>query len=352
VESEFQDERRAFEGRTGLVGQSAAVAAIHEQIRIFAAADLNATIIGETGVGKERVARSIHALSRRAAGPFISINCANLEPGLMDSQLFGHVAGAFTDAKKSTSGLLLEAQGGIAFLDEVTELHPSCQAKLLRVFQEKELRPVGGLSSAHLDIRVISATNQNLRQAVRAGRFREDLYHRLAVGTISVPPLSDRLSDLPELVQDILSGLAGAGRRHEISLHAVAKLLSHRWTGNVRELENVLELATAYAGPDRIEARHIRLAEDEEERVKRSSLAAVVRSVERAHIVAMLDAMHWRKAEAAALLGIARTTLNRKIEEYGIEKEGLRSVGSFRRKSRQLRPCGPMEETKDEEIDP
>jgi DNA-binding NtrC family response regulator len=314
------------------------MAAIHEQIRIFAAADLNTTIIGDTGVGKERVARAIHALSRRAAGPFISINCANLEPSLMDSQLFGHVAGAFTDAKKSTSGLLLEAQGGIAFLDEVTELQASCQAKLLRVVQEKELRPVGGLSSTHFDIRVISATNQNLRQAMRAGRFREDLYHRLAVGTIRVPPLSDRLSDLPELVQDILSGLAGTGRRREISLRAVAKLLTHRWTGNVRELENVLELATAYAGPDPIEARHIRLPEDEDMQVKRSSLAAVVRSVERAHIVAMLDATHWRKAEAAVLLGIARTTLNRKIEEYGIEKEGARSAESFQPATRRLQP--------------
>jgi two-component system response regulator HydG len=320
-----------------LVGHSDAMTEVHEQIRVFAAADLNTTIIGETGVGKERVARAIHALSRRAAGPFVSINCANLEPGLMDSQLFGHVAGAFTDARSSTTGLLLEAQGGIAFLDEVTELHASCQAKLLRVIQEKELRPVGGLRSAKLDIRVISATNQNLRQAVRAGGFREDLYHRLVVGTINVPPLRERLSDLPDLVRHILSRLpSAAGQPREIAPRAVAKLLTHAWTGNVRELENVLELAAAYAGPDRIDARHIRLPEDEEGQPARSSLAAVVRSAERAHIAAMLRATHWRKAEAAALLGIARTTLNRKIEEYGIEKEGLRPVGSFQPQTRRL----------------
>jgi len=196
-----------------LVGHSHAMTEVHEQIRVFAAADLNTTIVGETGVGKERVARAIHALSRRAAGPFVSINCANLEPGLMDSQLFGYVAGAFTDAKKPATGLLLEAQGGIAFLDELTELHASCQAKLLRVIQEKELRPVGGLRPAQLDIRVLSATNQDLRQAVRAGRFREDLYHRLVVGTISVPPLRERLSDLPDLVRHILSRLPSAPER-------------------------------------------------------------------------------------------------------------------------------------------
>jgi DNA-binding NtrC family response regulator len=311
--------------------------AVHEQIRIFAAAELNTTITGETGVGKERVARAIHALSGRAAGPFVSVNCANLEPGLMDSELFGHVAGAFTDAKRSSSGLLLEAQGGIAFLDEVTELHASCQAKLLRVVQQKELRPVGGLRSTPLDVRVLSATNQNLRQAVRDGRFREDLYHRLAVGTVSVPPLRERLSDLPDLVIHILSRLARPGEPpRQITPRALARLSTHRWPGNIRELENVLELAVAYAGPDRIDARHVHLPEDEEGQPARSSLAAVVREAERAHILAMLRATHWRKAEAAVLLGIARTTLNRKIEEYGLEREGLRAVGPsqpFRRRA-------------------
>lgn len=333
LQQEHRNANSPFDAIRDLVGQSAAMRAVREHIRIFAAADLNATIVGETGVGKERVARAIHSHSRRANAPFVSINCANLEPGLMDSQLFGHVAGAFTDAKKATRGLLMEAQGGVAFLDEVTELHASCQAKLLRVIQEKELRPVGGLHCARLDVRVLSATNQNLRDAMRAGRFREDLYHRLAVGTISVPPLREHLSDLPELVRHILARFAGkTGRPRDLSPRALAKLLTHCWTGNVRELENVLELAVAYAGPDHIDIQHVRLPEDEPISPSRSSLAAVVHCVERAHIAAVLRGTNWRKNEAAVVLGIARTTLNRKIEEYGIQdergmqKKDLRSV--------------------------
>ncbi|HEY6807160.1 MAG TPA: sigma-54 dependent transcriptional regulator [Gemmatimonadales bacterium] len=306
----------------GLVGRSPQMHAVHEQVVVFAGAELNTLIIGETGVGKERVARAIHALSRRANRPFISINCANLDPALIESELFGHVAGAFTDAKKSTTGLLREAQGGVAFLDEVAELHASCQAKLLRVIEERELRPVGGVHATPIDVRFISATNESLLQAVRSRRFREDLYHRLAVGTIKVPPLRERLVDLPELVAHILARASGAGRaRRSISWRAMSRLLTHHWSGNVRELENVLDLAMAYAGRGEIDVHHIRLPEDENGQPSRTTLESVVRSAERAHLLAALRATQWRKAEAARMLEIARTTLNRKIEEYGLEQE-------------------------------
>jgi DNA-binding NtrC family response regulator len=296
--------------------------AVHEQVVVFAGAELNTLIIGETGVGKERVARAIHALSRRANRPFISINCANLDPGLIESELFGHVAGAFTDAKTSTTGLLRAAQGGVAFLDEVAELHASCQAKLLRVIEERELRPVGGVHATPIDVRFISATNESLLEAVRSRRFREDLYHRLAVGTIKVPPLRERLVDLPELVSHILARASGQGRaRRSISWRAMSKLLTHHWSGNVRELENVLDLAMAYAGRGEIDVQHVRLPEDENGQPSRTTLESVVRSAERAHLLAALRATQWRKAEAARMLEIARTTLNRKIEEYGLEQE-------------------------------
>ncbi len=309
----------------GLIGRSAAMQVVYDQIRTFAAADLNVLVTGETGVGKERVARAIHALSRRARAPFVSVNCANLEPQLLESELFGHVAGAFTDAKRTTRGLFLEAEGGVAFLDEVTDLTGTSQAKLLRAIQEKSVRPVGGTQETRIDVRFMAACNEDIRQAVRHRRFRDDLYHRLAVGTIHVPPLRERLEDLPELAAHVLlarlAEAAGAAPP-PVTTRAVRKLMSYEWPGNVRELENVLELAVAYAGGGPIEPAHVRLPCLDEADEGPRPLVEVVEAVERAHILRALRASEWVKGAAALRLGIARTTLNRKIEQYRLHREG------------------------------
>lgn len=309
----------------GLIGRSAAMQVVYEQIRTLAAADLNVFITGETGVGKECVARAIHALSRRASAPFLSINCANLEPALLESELFGHVAGAFTDARRNKRGLLVEAAGSIVFLDEVTELPGSCQAKLLKVIQDKEVRPVGGVHPIQIDVRFVAASNEDVQQAIRDRRFRADLFHRLAVGTIHVPPLRDRLEDLPDLVHYILSRLADASGKpvRGVTPRAMQKLLSYDWPGNVRELENVLELAVAYADGPVIEAAHIRLHKGDDLEIPDHRLDQVLKAAERAHILRVLRVNRWVKSRAAAALGIARSTLDRKIEEYHLDQERL-----------------------------
>ncbi|HWP35678.1 MAG TPA: sigma-54 dependent transcriptional regulator, partial [Thermodesulfobacteriota bacterium] len=306
----------------GLVGRSAAMQAVYERIRTFAAADLSVVITGETGVGKERVARAIHALSRRARGPFLALNCANLEPALLESELFGHVAGAFTDARRSKRGLLVEADGGIAFLDEVTELPPACQAKLLKAIQDKEVRPLGGVHSTRIDVRFMAACNEDIREAVRQRRFRVDLFHRLAVGIIHVPPLRERLDDVPDLAAHILARLAAATGKpvRRLTPAALQKLLAYPWPGNVRELENVLELAVAYAEGPAIGPEHIHLPEADLARPLGGQLGDVVRAAEREHILRVLQATQWVKSRAAEVLGIARTTLNRKIREYLLDE--------------------------------
>lgn len=307
----------------GLIGRSAAMQPVYAQIRTFAAADLNVLVTGETGVGKERVARAIHALSRRGKAPFVSMNCANLEPQLLESELFGHMAGAFTDAKRTKRGLFVEAHGGVAFLDEVTDLTGTSQAKLLRAIQEKTVRPVGGTQEMRVDVRFMAACSEDIGQAVRNKRFRDDLYHRLAVGTIHVPPLRERLEDLPELSAHILARLAGTAGAvpPAVTARAMRKLMSHEWPGNVRELENVLELALAYAGGGPIEPAYVRLPRLDEADEGPRPLVEVVEAVERAHILRALRASEWVKGAAAIRLGIARTTLNRKIEQYRLDQE-------------------------------
>ncbi len=308
----------------GLVGRSAAMRPVYEQIRTFAAAELNVLVTGETGAGKEGVARAVHGLSRRGGAPFVSLNCANLEPHLLESELFGHVAGAFTDAKRNKRGLFVEAEGGVAFLDEVTDLTGTCQAKLLRAIQEKTVRPVGGTQETRIDVRFIAACNEDIRKAVRERRFREDLYHRLAVATIHVPPLRDRIEDLPDLAPYILARLADqyGSRPPVITPRALRALMSYEWPGNVRELENVLQIGLLYSGGGAIDAEHIRLPRvDEKESSRLQPLSEVVEAVERAHILRALRATQWVKGEAALRLRIARTTLNRKIAEYRLDRD-------------------------------
>jgi two-component system response regulator HydG len=231
-----------------LIGESAPMKALNRQIRTAAGCDLTVLICGESGTGKELVARAIHSHSSRAEKPFVSLNCATLTEALLESELFGYEPGAFTGAFKKKEGLFEAASTGTIFLDEIGEISTSCQVKLLRVLQERAVRPIGGNAETSVDVRVIAATNRHLPQEMESGRFREDLYYRIAVLTITTPPLRDRPSDIPRLVEHFLhhaqTTLAHSGE-HTIEPDAIAALASYTWPGNVRQLRHVVERLVA-----------------------------------------------------------------------------------------------------------
>ena len=238
---------RARHGLDQIIGVSPAMTAVFDLIRSVAPTGSTVLITGESGTGKELVAKAIHSLSGRHSRPFVSINCGALPETLLESELFGHVQGAFTDARRSRKGLFEAAHSGTLFLDEVSETTPSMQVKLLRALQEKRVRPVGGTAEVEVDVRVIAATNQRLEGFVRDGRFREDLYYRLNVIPIRVPPLRDRREDIPLLAEHFLKRCSREMGKSltGISAQGMALLQGHAWPGNVRELENVIERAAA-----------------------------------------------------------------------------------------------------------
>jgi transcriptional regulator with PAS, ATPase and Fis domain len=227
-----------------IIGESAPMQALKRQIRLAAGCDLTVLICGESGTGKELVARAIHLQSSRAKKPFVSLNCGTLNEALLESELFGYKRGAFTGAVQNKKGLFEAAHTGTIFLDGINEISTGCQVKLLRVLQESAVRPVGRNAETSVDVRVIAATNRDLVQEMESGRFREDLYYRIAVLTITAPPLRERSSDIPRLVDYFLhqaqKSLARSGNRM-IELDAITALASYAWPGNVRQLRNVVE---------------------------------------------------------------------------------------------------------------
>jgi DNA-binding NtrC family response regulator len=236
-------------GMDQLVGRSAAMKVVGEQVRAIAPSDATVLLLGESGTGKEVVARVIHGNSARRDGPFVAVNCAAIPEALLESELFGHVKGAFTGADRARAGLFADATGGTLFLDEIADMPLSLQAKLLRALQDKLVRPVGGSEEVRLDLRLISATNRDVMALVRDGRFREDLYYRLAVIPIRLPSLRERTEDIPLLARHFLTRAAAAlGKTLEgFTDEALAWLVAHRWPGNVRELENMVERAATLA---------------------------------------------------------------------------------------------------------
>jgi two-component system response regulator HydG len=315
-----------------LVGTSAAMRAVFELIERTAGVDAPVLVTGESGTGKELVARAIHRRSRRSGGPFVAVNCAALPESLLESELFGHVRGAFTDARTAKKGLFVEASGGTLFLDEIGELPLAMQAKLLRALELRMVRPVGGSVEVPFDVNLVAATNRDLDDAVAGGRFRDDLYYRLDVVRIHLPPLRSRGEDILLLAQGFVSRAAARmGKRVTGMSPAVAeKLLAYAWPGNVRELLNCVERAVALARfeqlavddlPERV--RHYRVAhvlvasEDPSELVP-------LEEVERRYILRVLDAAGGNKSIAARILGLDRKTLYRRIESY----EASRSSGS------------------------
>ncbi|MDF1613532.1 sigma-54-dependent transcriptional regulator [Desulfurivibrio dismutans] len=285
-----------------------------------AAGDVNVLLQGESGTGKELIAALIHQSGPRARHCFLALNCAALNDNLLESQLFGHRKGAFTGADSSRSGLLEEADGGTLFLDEVAELSTALQAKLLRVLQDGEFIPVGATRARRVDVRFVAATNKNLDKMVAQGEFREDLYYRLNVFTLHLPPLRERPEDVPLLARHFLERAAARlGREvNRISDSALKVLCRYSWPGNVRELRNVIERGT-------IIARSRSLTPDDlPEHVKRpqpgvaGGAPVTLAEAERRQVASILERAGWNKSQAARMLGITRRTLDRKILDYGL----------------------------------
>ncbi len=308
-----------------LVGSSPSMRELYSKLAKIADNDAAVLLTGESGTGKELVARAIHAASPRASGPFVAINCAAMPAHLLESELFGHAKGAFTDAKTAKLGLFQTASGGTIFLDEIGELPLETQPKLLRVLQERTLRPVGANAEVAFDARVITATNRDLEQMIEEQRFREDLYFRINVLTIALPPLRTRGGDILLLARHFLERIAArSGKRVPgISAETAQRLMTYPWPGNVRELENCIEYAVALATfdeisvsdlPDKVRAyrpTQIVLSSSDPEQL------VTLEELERRYVLRVLENVGGNKAAAARVLGIERRTLYRMLERWG-----------------------------------
>ncbi|MEZ4401665.1 MAG: sigma-54 dependent transcriptional regulator [Kofleriaceae bacterium] len=310
----------------GLLGDSTPMVELRRTIEKVGPSDATVLITGESGTGKELVARAVHLASDRAQAPFVPVNCGALVGSLLDSELFGHVRGAFTGADHAKRGLVVTADHGTLFLDEIAELPLELQPKLLRTLQAGEVKPVGGTDTATVDVRVVAATNRDLDAEIAAGQFRDDLFYRLAVITLEVPPLRARKDDIAPLARAFAAAAAHRARRGQVELadDAITWLEAQRWPGNVRELENTIERAVVLASGDRLGVDDVR---PPSARAPAPAPAAVdaggeilpLDELERRHILAVLDACAGGKTRAAALLGINRTTLWKKLRQYGLE---------------------------------
>jgi two-component system response regulator HydG len=306
-----------------IIGQSAEIRDILGRIVRIAPTDATVLITGESGTGKELVARAIHANSLRAERPFVSINCAALPETLLESELFGHMRGAFTGAVQTRKGLFEEANGGTFFFDEIAETPPSLQAKLLRAIQEGEIRRLGENSSINVDARIIAATNQDLRVRIEEKLFREDLYYRLNVARFELPPLRERKEDIPPIVDTFLEKYGKKMTRHAtLGPGVMDYLLGYDFPGNIRELENLIEQGVALAQDGQIHLADIVPSSNGNGaalRPGRQSLADIVQNVERDAIVRALRQVEGNKERAAALLGLSPTTLWRKMKRLRLE---------------------------------
>ncbi len=309
-----------------MIGESRPMRRVYELVEQVAGGDATVLVTGESGTGKELVARAIHERSARAAGPFVAVNCAAVASTLLESELFGHVKGAFTDAKTSRAGLFVQASGGTLFLDEIGEMAADMQAKLLRVLQESRVRPVGGDSEVSFDTRIIAATNRDLESEVEDGAFREDLFYRINVVQIPLPPLRSRGKDVLLMAQSFLEEAARTSNKdvRGISRAAAEKLLGYDWPGNVRELQNCMERAVTLTRVDEI------VPDDLPDKIRSHESARILISgddpdemptleeMERRYIRRVLDTVQGNKTHAARVLGVDRRTLYRKLDRLDI----------------------------------
>jgi transcriptional regulator with PAS, ATPase and Fis domain len=309
---------RDAEAFHGLITRDAAMLRAFQTIRNVAETDATVLVRGESGSGKELAARAIHLESHRGEGPFVPVNCAALTPGLLDSELFGHVRGAFTGAVRDRKGLFEQASGGTLFLDEVAELPLEMQSKLLRVLEERCVMPVGTSTEIPVDVRVIAATHRALRREVEAGRFREDLMYRLRVVPVFLPPLRERRGDVELLLRFFLGQFNERGPRHVTSIapRAMRALLNHAWPGNVRELRNVIEYAFAVGRGEELLLEELPPEFDREAGTTQET-SADARS-ERELIREALQLEGGKVGAAAARLGVSRATFWRKRRKYGL----------------------------------
>ncbi len=324
LQREVERLRREVDGARpfdDVVGTSPAMRRVYDLVARVAPSDASVLIHGETGTGKELVARAIHTRSARKSGPFVAINCAAVPANLIESELFGHARGAFTDAKAARAGLFVEADGGTLFLDEIGEMPVEVQPKLLRALQERKVRPVGSNAEVPFDARIVAATNRDLEIEVEARRFREDLYYRINVVKIELPPLRERGADVLAIAEHMLRAISN-GRTLRLSPQAAERLMAYDWPGNVRELENCMERAVALARFDQI------AVDDLPEKVRSFRSDRVVVSADDASELVTLDELERRyvrrvlkmlggnKSRAAQILGLDRRTLYRKLERY------------------------------------
>jgi DNA-binding NtrC family response regulator len=327
LKRENENLRRQVEERFGLPGiiaHSAVMRRVLDLVARVAPTDATVLIQGESGTGKELIAKAIHHASPQARGPFVAVNCGALPEALLESELFGHVKGAFTGASAAKKGLFEEAHQGTLFLDEIGEMPQPLQVKLLRALQSGEVRPVGSNQAGTVEARVLAATNRDLEQMVRQGGFREDLFYRLNVIAIALPPLRERREDLPLLAEHFLERLgAKQGRDLRLSPDALDRLLGYAWPGNVRELENAIERAAILSRGDTVGIEDLpphvaaSLALGQAPTLPpQQSLAGV----EKSHIIQTLERCGWNYSRASAALGIGRTTLWRKLKEYRIAR--------------------------------
>ncbi len=321
----LREQLERYEGRVKIITQDPEMQRLLDVARQVAPTDCNVLITGESGTGKELFARYIHYNSKRAEGPFFAINCGAFTEELLANELFGHEKGAFTGAITMKKGLIESASGGTLFLDEITEMPTSMQVKLLRVIQERELLRVGGTEPVKVDVRFIAATNRDIQEAIKAGQFRQDLYFRLNVVSLRIPPLSERKEDIPLLCQYFLKKYSALMKKEvtEISEDVMTLLMNYDFPGNVRELENLIERGVALTNSHKIEIAH--LPEDLRQLSirtfrKKDGRFPSLEEQEEAYIKWVLKEVGGNKTLAAQILGIDRVSLWRKLKKYGMEE--------------------------------
>jgi two-component system nitrogen regulation response regulator NtrX len=317
--------REAATGAPHIVGDSVPMKALRQQLSLMAGTNGRVLIYGESGAGKELAAHALHALSGRAASPFVEVNCAAISEGLIESELFGHMKGSLTPAHERKVGKFQKADGGTLFLDEVGDMSLRTQSKVLRVLEQQRFEPVGAAESIQVDVRVVAATNKNLEVEIERGNFREDLFYRLNVIPFHVPPLRERKEDIPALAAYFLEEFARAyGRKpKEMTPQALEALAAHHWPGNVRELRNLIERIVILNPQSRIDARHIplhlaRKPASERPAERYGSLQDVREAAEREYILRKLEESNGNVSRAAELLGLERSNLYRKMRALGI----------------------------------